>query len=80
MKQRPKARKSDGANDESLQKMIEIAAGTEFGGNLQQLVEFASLALRGGTKFCMSQRDGAEAGDDGHQRFLLGGEGAVERG
>src|ERR1700721_1275916 len=56
--------------------MIEIPTGTQFGRNLQQLVEFASLALRGRTEFCMSQCDSAEAGDDGHQRSLLGGEGA----
>jgi len=40
--------------------MIEIATGTEFGRNLQQLMKLARLALRGGTKFRMRQCDRAE--------------------
>ncbi len=71
------AEKIGGANHESLQKMIEIAAGAEFGRNLQQLVQFMRLALRGRTEFSVSQRNRAEAGDDRDQGFLLGGEGAV---
>ena len=58
-----KAEKIGGADDKGLKKMFEVAAGTEFGGNFQQLVKFASLALRRGTHFGMSHGHRAESGN-----------------
>ena len=52
-----------GADHESLQKMLEVAAGAEFGRDLKQLVQFVRLALRCGTKFGVSDGNCTEAGD-----------------
>ncbi len=65
------AEKIGGAYHERLKRMFEVCAGTEFGRNLKQLVEFVGLALRGGAKFGMSHRYRAEAGDGRDQRLLL---------
>ena len=57
--------------------MFEVAAGAEFGRDLEQLVQFVGLALRGGTQFGVSHGDRAEAGDGRDQRLLLGGKDSV---
>ena len=77
MKQRPKPRKSAARTHKRLQKMFEIAAGTELGGDFEQLMKFVRLALRGGAKFGVSHGDRAKAGDGRDQRLLLGGEDSV---
>src|SRR5579862_272565 len=71
------AEKIGGAHDEGLQGMFEVAAGAEFGGNLEQLVKLARLALRGGGKLGVSNGYGAEAGDCCDQRFFFGGKSAI---
>ena len=73
----PEAQKIGGAHHKRLQKMLQIAAGTEFGRNLQQLVEFVRLGMRGGVQFGVRHGDGAKSGDRRHQRFFFGRENAV---
>ncbi len=46
-----KAEKVRSSDHECLQKMIEIAAGTQFGGDLEQLMQFMCLGMSGGMKF-----------------------------
>ena len=53
--------------DEGLQKVIEIAAGAEFGGNLQQLMQFVRLRMRRGVQFRMGHGDRPETGNHRHQ-------------
>ena len=71
------AEKIGGAHHERLQKMFEIAAGTQFRGDIQQLMQFMGLALRGGAQFGVSHGDCAEAGNGRKQRFLLRGKGSL---
>ena len=71
------AEKIGGAHHERLQKMFEVAAGTELGRDLEQLVQFVRLALRGGTQFGVSHGDCAEAGDGRDQRLLFAGKDSV---
>ena len=80
MKHRPIAEKIRGAHHEGLQKMFEIAAGAEFGRDLEQLVQFMRLALRRGAEFGVSDGNRAEPGDRRYQRSLLGSEDAVVAG
>ena len=73
----PEAQKIGGPQHERLQKVLEIAAGAELGGNLEQLVQFVRLRMRGGVEFGVGDGDRAEAGNRRHQRLLFRGKNAV---
>ena len=59
-----------------LQELIQLANGTEFGRDVQELVQFVGLGARGGIKLGVRDGDRAKTGNGGNQRFLLPAESA----
>ncbi len=67
-----------GADDRGLHELVEFSGGTEFEGNLEDLVEFAGLGTGHAVQLGVGDGDRAKAGQGGNQGFVFVGEGAGE--
>src|SRR5258708_18370233 len=58
----------------ALHELVEIGDRTQFGCNVERLVEFVRLSPSCGVQLGVGNGYGGETGDDGQKRFLVGGE------